>query len=110
MIGSGRAGPIRKALVAALDEARESNRMSLEHEVRALIAMRYAAIADLASKSGDGRAVIAAGDKLLELLDTLPVRASGSGGGGEGDAGTGGGGKLLGLVHSGPEVGDTADA
>jgi hypothetical protein len=84
--------------------------MTVEHEVRAVVAQRYAAVADLASKSGDGRGVLAAGDKLLELLDTLPVRGDRSGGGDGDDAGSGSSGRLLGIVHSGPEVGDAADS
>lgn len=106
-IGSGKPGAVRAKLRAALAEARAGNRMTVEHEVRAVLAERYAAIVDRAASAGDGRELLAAGDKLLELLDTLPIRTGG--GGGEGDGGTPRG-KLLTILDRGPSVGDSANA
>lgn len=84
--------------------------MTTEHEVRALLAERYAAIVDLAARDGDGRALLVAGDKLLELLDTLPIRKPDPvGGGGSGDGGTSRG-QLLSIMDGGPQVGDSANA
>jgi hypothetical protein len=82
--------------------------MTVEHEVRALLAERYAAIVDRAASSGDGAELLRAGDKLLELLSTLPIREAG-GGDGSGD-GSDDRGKLLSIIDSGPTLGDAADA
>lgn len=81
--------------------------MTLEHEVRAVVAVRLAQVADRCSSSGDGAGVVRAGDKLLEVLDTLPVRAAG--GGAAGDGGNGGRGTVLELFDSPPTLGDSAD-
>lgn len=108
-IGSGRSGPVRSALRKALAEARGAERMTAEHEVRALVAERQAAIVDDAARRGDERVLLAASDKLLELLDTLPVRDV-SGGGGAGDGGDGGRAAALRLLDGPPTVGDAADA
>jgi hypothetical protein len=86
--------------------------MSVEHEVRALLADRYAAAVDRASSEGDAGALLRAGDKLLELLDTLPLVAiepTTAKGGDAGD-GTGEHGAILGIIHGGPELGDAADS
>jgi hypothetical protein len=84
--------------------------MSVEHEVRALLAERYAAAVDRAASEGDAGALLRAGDKLLELLDTLPLVAiEPAGGGGAGD-GSSEHGAILGIIHGGPELGDTADS
>lgn len=79
--------------------------MTTEHEVRALLAERYAALVDMTAALGDGPALLRAGEKLLELLDTLPIRA-----GGESDDRGGRRGKLLTIMDGGPEVGDSAHA
>lgn len=102
-IGSGRAGPVRVKLRAAVAEARAAGRVTAEHEVRALLAERYAAIVDAAAAAGDGPGLLRAGDKLVELLDTLPIRE-----GGVSDDGGGGRGKLLTIMDGGPEVGDAS--
>lgn len=105
-LGRGR-GPIRRAVRAVLAEAKAENRMTLEHEVRAVIAERFAELVDRASEDGDGAAVVRAGDKLLEVLDTLPVRKPG--GGGAGDSGSGERARILSIMDGPPAVGDTAD-
>lgn len=106
-IGSGRAGAIRKALAAAVLDARnrEGVKFSLEDELRVLLAEKHAALVDDAVAAGDAAAMVRASDKLLEVLDTLPVRVSGGG-----DAGDGSGkrGTLLRLMDGPPQVGDTA--
>ena len=79
--------------------------MTAEHEVRALLAERYAAIVDRAAADDDAVALLRAGDKLLELLATLPVRKAE--GGGAGDSGSSRG-QLLTIMDGGPTVGDTA--
>lgn len=106
-IGSGRAGRVRAQLRKALDDARAGNRMTAEHEVRALLAERYAAIVDRAAAAGDGGELLRAGDKLLELLDTLPIRRPEGGGAGDGSSPRG---QLLTIMDGGPEVGDSAHA
>jgi hypothetical protein len=80
--------------------------MTLEHEVRAKLAERYADLVDRASTSSDGPALLRAGDKLTELLDTLPIRAPG--GGDSGDSGDGGRGRVLELLDRPPTVGDSS--
>jgi hypothetical protein len=103
-IGSGRAGPVRVKLRRAVAEARAAGRVTAEHEVRALLAERYAAIVDAAAAAGDGPGLLRAGDKLVELLDTLPIRA-----GGESiDSGGDGRGKLLRVLDSPAEVGNSS--
>lgn len=82
--------------------------MTTEHEVRAHLAERYAALVDRATAASDGRGLLVAGDKLLELLGTLPIRTSG--GGDSGDSGGDRRGQLLTLMDSGPTVGDSANA
>jgi hypothetical protein len=62
---------------------------------------------DRASASGDGAAVVRAGDKLLEVLDTLPVRKPE--GGGAGDSRSGERARILSIMDSPPAVGDTAN-
>lgn len=84
--------------------------MSVEHEVRALLADRYAAAVDRASSDGDAGALLRAGDKLLELLDTLPLVEVEKPAGGAGDDGSGERGAILRTIHGGPELGDTADS
>lgn len=105
-IGSGRAGPVRTAVRRMLAEARRSNAITLEHEVRASLAERYADIVDRSAKSEDDAALLKAGDKLLEVLDTLPVRSSG----GEGHDDGSPRGKLHAIMDGGPTVGDAANA
>lgn len=84
--------------------------MTAEHEVRALLATRYADLADRASTAGDGPGLLRAGDKLLELMDTLPIRGQGVNPGDGGGIGAGGERERLTLVLDGPPtVGDTAD-
>lgn len=82
--------------------------MTTEHEVRALLAERYAAIVDRAAAAADGSELLRAGDKLLELLDTLPIRTTAEGGG-AGDSGSPRG-QLLTIMDGGPSVGDTANS
>lgn len=84
--------------------------MSVEHEVRALLAERYAAAVDRASSAGDAGALLRAGDKLLELLDTLPLVVDETPKGGASDDSGSERGKVLGIIHGGPTMGDTADA
>jgi len=79
--------------------------MTTEHEVRALVAERYAAAADDATAREDDRAMMAAADKLLEVLDTLPIRKP-SGGGHDGSGGERG--TLLELVDGPPEMGNAS--
>lgn len=83
--------------------------MTVEHEVRALLADRYAAAVDRAASEGDAGGLLRAGDKLLELLDTLPlvVVEEKPKGGGAGD-GSSEHGAILGIIHGGPELGDSA--
>jgi hypothetical protein len=85
--------------------------MTVEHEVRALLADRYAAAVDRASSEGDAGGLLRAGDKLLELLDTLPLVVVDEKpvGGVAGDS-TGEHGAILGIIHGGPELGDAADS
>ncbi|NYD33855.1 hypothetical protein [Nocardioides kongjuensis] len=108
-IGAGRPGPVRSALRKALQEARDAQRMTTEHEVRALVADRQAAIVDEAARRGDERVLLTASDKLLELLDTLPVRTTDAPGGGGADDGGAAGAALL-VLRGSPTLGDTADA
>lgn len=82
--------------------------MTLEHEVRALLAMRLAAAVDRAAKAKDDRLLLSVGPRLAELLDTLPVRESREGV--PADDGSGGRAKILEIMHSPPEVGDAADS
>lgn len=82
--------------------------MTAEHEVRAVIAERYAAALDAAVARGDEAGMLRAGDKLLELLDTLPVRSAEGGGAGGGS--DGGRGHLVAVLDGPPQVGDAADA
>jgi hypothetical protein len=80
--------------------------MTAEHEVRALIAERYAKAVDDAAAAGDDAALLRAGDKLLEVMDTLPIRTAARGEGhGSGDNDRA---RVLELVDSPPTVGDTA--
>jgi hypothetical protein len=96
---------------AALVEAREASRMTLEHEVRAVIAERYAELVDRASSEGDGAAVTRHGDKLLAVLDQLPVRKPADpAGGGDSGGGDGERGRVLSLLDGEPTVGDSAHA
>ncbi len=83
--------------------------MTAEHEVRALLAERYAAAVDRANRAGDARGLLTAGDKLLELLDTLPIRV---GGGDSGDERSGGDerGRILTIMDGPPQVGDSSNA
>ena len=106
-LGSGPAGPIRKRLRAMLAEARGLGRMTTEHELRALVAERLAAAADRASSAGDEGKFLRLSDKLLEVLDTLPVRVSEGGAAGDG-SGDDERGRLLKLMDSPPTVGDAA--
>lgn len=78
--------------------------MTAEHEVRALLAERYAALVDAAAAAGDGPGLLRAGDKLLELLDTLPIRAGGE----PGDSGSDDRGQLLRVLDSPAAVGDAS--
>jgi hypothetical protein len=103
-LGSGRPGPVRKALQAALEEARAADRMTLEHEVRAVVAVRLADLVDRAARDVTGPAFLKASSDLLEVLDTLPVRTSSRGG--DGDDGGGDRGRLLRILDSGPTLGD----
>lgn len=84
--------------------------MSVEHEVRALLAERYAAAVDRASSEGDAGALLRAGDKLLEVLDTLPLVVDEKPAGGDAGDGTRKRGELLELIHSEPGMGDAADS
>jgi hypothetical protein len=84
--------------------------MSVEHEVRALLADRYAAAVDRAASEGDAGGLLRAGDKLLEILDTLPLVVVEKSGGGDAGDGTGEHGAILRTIHGGPELGDTADS
>jgi hypothetical protein len=81
--------------------------MTVEHEVRAVLAERVAAAFDRAANRGDETALLKASDKLLELLDTLPVRDV-AGGGAAGDGGDDRRSAALRLLDSPPEVGDAA--
>ena len=83
--------------------------MTVEHEVRAVLAERVAAAVDRAANRGDEPALLKAADKLLELLDTLPVRPVDPPGGGAADD-SGAAGAALVILRGSPEVGDTADA
>lgn len=76
--------------------------MTPEHEVRALLAERYADVVDRCSAEADSVGLVRAGDKLTELLDSLPVRVPE--GGGSGDSGDGRG-KLLTIMDGGPTMG-----
>lgn len=80
--------------------------MTAEHEVRALLAERYAAIVDRAATDDNAGELLRAGDKLLELLDTLPIRMTEGGGAGDGSSARG---QLLTLMDGGPTVGDTSN-
>lgn len=106
-IGSGRPGPVRKALTAALEEARADEKLTLEDAVRVLLAERYAALADDATAAGDGQAFTRAADKLLEVIDTLPIRAPRGGGGDDSGSERG---RVLQLMDSPPSVGNAADS
>lgn len=110
VLGSGRPGPVRSALLRALEEARVARRMSTEHELRAVLAVRIAHAADRAAAAGDAAGLLRASDKLLELLDTLPVRAEAPRGGGAGDGSGGERGRVLSILDGEPTVGDAADA
>ena len=76
--------------------------------------MRVAAMADGASRAGEGREFLAAAtqlERLLQRLDGGPGRERGDGAGepaGREVAGDAGG--LAAILGSGPAVGDTADA
>lgn len=109
--GSRLAGrSVRSALLKALAEARAAQRMTTEHEVRAVLAERVAAAADRAANRGDEAGLLRASARLLELLDTLPVRpVDAPGGGGSGDS-SGERGRVLSILDSPPTVGDAADA
>lgn len=75
--------------------------MTTEHEVRALIAERLAAVVDDAAKRGDEAGMLRAADKLLDVLAALPVRVPG----GESDDGSGRGG-VHDLFQRGPTLVD----
>lgn len=79
--------------------------MTVEHEVRARIAERYADLVDRASVAGDGPGLLRAGDKLVELLDVLPVRV----GGVTASDGDGKRAAIFELYHGEPTVVDGAD-
>lgn len=80
--------------------------MTLEHEVRAVLAERYAELVDRASQSADESKLLKAGAQLLEVLDTLPIRKAEGGGAGDGSAvGRTG---LHAVMDSPPAVGDAA--
>lgn len=83
--------------------------MTAEHELRAALAASYADAADRAADAEDAAALQRAGDKLLEVLDTLPARREAVAGGVPRD-GVDDRGKLLQLMDSPPVVGDSADA
>lgn len=82
-------------------------RFSLEDELRVLLAEKHAALVDDAVAAGDAAAMVRASDKLLEVLDTLPVRLAGGGDAGDGTTKRG---TLLRIMDSPPQVGDRADA
>lgn len=81
--------------------------MTTEHELRAVLAERIAHAVDRAAADGDERRMLAASDKLLELLDTLPIRSVKSEGG-SGVGGDGGRGRVLSILDGPPTVGDAA--
>lgn len=97
---------MRKALHAALADARRWERMTLEHEVRALLAERLADTVDRAARESDTAGLRAASRDLLEVLDTLPVRVAEGGVSGDGGSARG---QLLRIMDGGPTVGDTAN-
>jgi hypothetical protein len=102
----GKGGPVRKALTAALDEARAGERMTLEHEVRALLAERLADLVDRAARDSDAKVLQSASSDLLDVLDTLPIRPAREGGE---DDGANARGRVLELIDSGPTMGDGAN-
>lgn len=55
--------------------------MTLEHEVRALVACRLADVVDRAARESDASRLQSAADDLLEVLDTLPIRKRDDAGG-----------------------------
>lgn len=75
--------------------------MTLEHEVRALVACRLADVVDRASRESDAARLQSASDDLLEVLDTLPIRRR------DGEAGAGGGERatILSIMDSPPAKG-----
>lgn len=83
--------------------------MTAELEVRGLLAERYAAVVDRASARGDEVGMLRAAEKLLEILDRLPVRMSPAEGGENDGDGDDGRGRILTLMDSGPTLGDTAN-
>jgi hypothetical protein len=94
----------------ALEEARSAERMTTEHELRAVVAERIAHAVDRAAAAGDEARLLKASATLLELVDTLPVRSDVPGGGAAGDGGDDRRSAALRLLDSPPEVGDAADA
>lgn len=82
--------------------------MTLEHELRAIIAERQAALCDDYAATGNGDKMLKASEALLELLDTLPIRSIS--GGEEGNPGDSGSGRahLVAVMDSPPTVGDSA--
>lgn len=84
--------------------------MTAEHEVRALLADRYAAMVDRATSTGDTAGLLRAGDKLLALMASLPIRTPTTPAGGESGGGDGGRSGFLAVVDGEPQVGDAANA
>ena len=93
----------------AIDEARRNDRMTVEHEVTALLAARVAALVDRYAGEADGDRMLKAAKDLRELMDTLPIRKLTGEGGEEvpGD-GTSERGALLLVMDGPPKVGDSA--
>lgn len=96
----------------AVADARESGRMTAEHEVRALLGDQLAAACDKAAagSESDLRGLLSASERLLEVLDTLPIRPLEVPGGGAAGVGSGERGRVLELLDSPPQVGHAADA
>ena len=103
----GRPGPVRAAVRRMLAEAREAGRLSTEDEILGALAERYAALTDAAASNSESERLIRAGSKLVEILGALPSsrREVATGVAPSDDRG-----RILDLVRSGPQVGDSAHA
>lgn len=77
--------------------------MTLEHDVRGLLACRLADVVDRAAREGDADRLRSASRELLEVLDQLPVRVVTGGGDNVGGSDRA---RLISIMDGGPTRGD----
>lgn len=100
------------AVRAALAEARDARRMTVEHEVTAVLALKVAALVDRAAGDVDSPAadsrLLKATEQLRDLLDVLPLRPVAARGEGAGSDSGDGRATVLELLSGPPTMGDAA--